>query len=108
MLLSLDEHVILPVNKFCLMLCKILNRDWLTMFGFGSYHYERRCFICMIGLFVCVAFIWMEWDFSQWNGTSIQKSVNYDSVNLLLSLKTPDGSPTVLLPPKSLQMYIGG
>ena len=62
-LLSLDEHVILPVNKFCLMLCKILNRDLLNMFGFGSYHYERRCFICMIGLFVCVVFIWMEWDF---------------------------------------------
>ena len=62
-LLSLDEHVILPVNKFCLMLCKILNRDLLNMFGFGSYHYERRCFIFMIGLFVCVAFIWMEWDF---------------------------------------------
>ena len=62
-LLSLDKLVISPVNKFCLILCKILNRDWLTMFGFGSYHNERRCSICMIGLFVCVAFIWMEWDF---------------------------------------------
>ena len=47
-------------------------------------------------------------DFLQWNETSIQKSVNYNSVNLLLSLKTPDGSPTVLLPLKSLRIYIGG
>ena len=61
--LSLDEHVILPVNRFYLMLCKILSPYLLNMFGFGSYHYEDRCFICMIGLFVCVAFIWMEWDF---------------------------------------------
>ena len=36
----------------------------------------------------------------------LSKSVNYNSVNLLFSLKTPDGSPTVLLPLKSLRIYV--
>ena len=33
-----DERTHDSVCKFCLMLCKILNRDLLNVFGFGSHH----------------------------------------------------------------------
>ena len=33
-----DERTHDSVGKFCLMLCKILNRDLLNVFGFGSHH----------------------------------------------------------------------
>ena len=51
--LSLDEHVILPVNRFCLMLCKILRsvfymHDWVICLR--SFHLDG------------MGFLTMEWD----------------------------------------------